>query len=477
MILDDFAYFKYDSTYNEFARNPGLGISEGTIVFVEDTGNIYARGHQFGGKYEYQGEDGVIVDGNTITLDIDYINENLMPEKTVYTAGNYINISNTNKISVDLESLKDALDLGSGSQGDTFQLKPAEANVLGGIKIGYEDNGQNYRIQLDGNNRAFVHVPWTDTKPSQDDDPTIDDQELVNRINNLQQLINQLRSDLDNLHLENEDAIKLLIKNIFLEADWLKNNFPVGEIFHTSGWQDNMNAYLQLVGLIDENGDVAWSTILQKVNEIDLAVKTIQQSIGENGQLNLEVLESNLKTYVNGKIAGLNLDSKYAVADENQNVIEWMTSGFKVQAGKQPGDEGYKTNFAEMYSDEFDGIRSATALMKTSIEHDVDNKISAAKAEIGTNIEGRLAGVITQSTLDSSVATLFAENTNTGTKSAVLATVADDESTLDLIASKVNITGSLIANKISGTDLNLTGNIQASNMNITGGTQYKPVER
>lgn len=146
MILDDFAYFKYDSTYNEFATNPGLGISEGTIVFVEDTGNIYARGHQFGGKYEYQGEDGVIVDGNTITLDIDYINENLMPEKTVYTAGNYINISNTNKISVDLESLKDALDLGSGSQGDIFQLKPAEANVLGGIKIGYENNGQNYKV-------------------------------------------------------------------------------------------------------------------------------------------------------------------------------------------------------------------------------------------------------------------------------------------------------------------------------------------
>lgn len=210
MILDDFAYFKYNSTYNEFATNPGLGISEGTIVFVEDTGNIYARGHQFGGKYEYQGEDGVIVDGNTITLDIDYINENLMPEKTVYTAGNYINISNTNKISVDLESLKDALD------NEIRDIPVASATTLGGIKVGYNDGvtsniaGRNYKVQLDSNNNAFVYVPWTDTKPtpSESGEPGATKDYVDGKVASLTDRLNNIVSEINWDELFDEYGVK-----------------------------------------------------------------------------------------------------------------------------------------------------------------------------------------------------------------------------------------------------------------------------
>lgn len=199
MITDDFAYFKYDSTYNEFLRNPGLGISDKTIVFVEDTNSIYARGHQFGGKHEYQGTNGVTIEGNTISLDTSYI-EDLIPERIVYTAGNYINISNTNKISVDLESLKDALD------DEIRDIPVASATTLGGIKVGYNDGvtsniaGRNYKVQLDSNNNAFVYVPWTDTKPTTPETPTetgvtkdyVDDKvaSLTDRLNNIVSEIN-----------------------------------------------------------------------------------------------------------------------------------------------------------------------------------------------------------------------------------------------------------------------------------------------
>lgn len=41
---------------------------------------------------------------------------------------------------------------------------PAASNDnIGSIKIGYTQNGKNYPILLDGNKKAYVNVPWTDT--------------------------------------------------------------------------------------------------------------------------------------------------------------------------------------------------------------------------------------------------------------------------------------------------------------------------
>ena len=41
-------------------------------------------------------------------------------------------------------------------------LSVATSSVLGGIKIGYTENGKNYPVEL-SSEKAFVNVPWTDT--------------------------------------------------------------------------------------------------------------------------------------------------------------------------------------------------------------------------------------------------------------------------------------------------------------------------
>lgn len=51
---------------------------------------------------------------------------------------------------------------GRFSTTDT-QYSAATNSALGLIKIGYTDNGKNYAVELDGDNEAFVNVPWTDT--------------------------------------------------------------------------------------------------------------------------------------------------------------------------------------------------------------------------------------------------------------------------------------------------------------------------
>ena len=53
----------------------------------------------------------------------------------------------------------------SGSYNDltdkpaAYTLSPATSTALGGIQIGYTENGQNYPIELDSSNKAFVTVP------------------------------------------------------------------------------------------------------------------------------------------------------------------------------------------------------------------------------------------------------------------------------------------------------------------------------
>lgn len=45
---------------------------------------------------------------------------------------------------------------------NNYILTQATGDVLGGIKIGYAENGKNYPVEL-SDGKAFVNVPWTDT--------------------------------------------------------------------------------------------------------------------------------------------------------------------------------------------------------------------------------------------------------------------------------------------------------------------------
>lgn len=47
--------------------------------------------------------------------------------------------------------------------GGITSIPQASSSALGGIKIGYSDNGRNYAVKLDSSGEAYVNVPWTDT--------------------------------------------------------------------------------------------------------------------------------------------------------------------------------------------------------------------------------------------------------------------------------------------------------------------------
>lgn len=47
--------------------------------------------------------------------------------------------------------------------GGITSIPQASSSALGGIKIGYSNNGRNYAVGLDSSGKAYVNVPWTDT--------------------------------------------------------------------------------------------------------------------------------------------------------------------------------------------------------------------------------------------------------------------------------------------------------------------------
>lgn len=60
---------------------------------------------------------------------------------------------------------------GIANNANNYSLPTASSTTKGGITLGYSQSGKNYPVALDGNGKAYVNVPWTDTKTTNDLSP------------------------------------------------------------------------------------------------------------------------------------------------------------------------------------------------------------------------------------------------------------------------------------------------------------------
>ena len=116
----------------------GNGTS-GTISTQDTTYTLPAAGTSLGGVKS--GGD-VSISNGTIT-----VNNN----SHTHTIANVTNLQS------ELNTLQQAID------NKTFSLTTATSTALGGVKIGYAENGKNYPVELNGSGQMYVNVPWTDT--------------------------------------------------------------------------------------------------------------------------------------------------------------------------------------------------------------------------------------------------------------------------------------------------------------------------
>ena len=69
---------------------------------------------------------------------------------------------------VDLQAVWESLEgndgYGAGRVIDSHHIPVATSDAVGGIKIGYEENGRNYAVKL-SDGKAYVTIPWVDQEP------------------------------------------------------------------------------------------------------------------------------------------------------------------------------------------------------------------------------------------------------------------------------------------------------------------------
>ena len=91
-------------------------------------------------------------DSNQMFVNVPWTDTN-----TTYTAAT---TSNAGLMSAADKSKLDGI--ASGANNYTYTLPKATTSALGGVMIGYEENGKNYPVELDTSGKMYVNVPWTD---------------------------------------------------------------------------------------------------------------------------------------------------------------------------------------------------------------------------------------------------------------------------------------------------------------------------
>lgn len=238
--------------------------------------------------------------------------------------------------------------------------------------------------------------------------------------------IRQVEDDLANKWNSIDQKVKDNVDDIVSDSEWLEE--ISGKIQTESNFgEDDVDAYLQRIGLYTKSGDTrtwAWSTIQQEINNIWIAVRAIESGVDPT---DLTALEASLRTYIDTQTqtAFANLHSEYARKDA-EKIIEWMYSELDQGAGPEQ-------TWNDLVSAAGGNGSGAIANVSTNIKKLANNEylatanlvseITANKAGIATALAS--AGVLTSADLDNANSTLYSK---LGEKYAAVDTVVTKDS-------------------------------------------------
>ena len=253
-------------------------------------------------------------------------------------------------------SVSDKIKLnGIAESANNYVLKKATASDLGGIKIGFNanDTSKNYPITLDANDKAYVHVPWTDTQTDISNCVKNDEDGIIN--GGLTVNGNLSTSDADivinNGKLElhsGSDGIKFVDNE---DSTYISTvNGSANEYFATDGTiQTISNSYLPLSGGTVTGGITVDGAINTKSNITTDGTVTAKGFVSKteknphevwacNGNsINLKTLIAATAVYVHGSIvesiASGSINSTVTIEDPDAIVFNKATGSFLAKQG------------------------------------------------------------------------------------------------------------------------------------------------
>lgn len=253
-------------------------------------------------------------------------------------------------------SVSDKIKLnGIAESANNYVLKKATASDLGGIKIGFTANSssKNYPVTLDLNDKAYVHVPWTDTQTDisncvkNNEDGIINGDLTVNgnlSTNDADIVINsgklELHSASDGIKfVDNEDSVYISTAN-----------GSANEYFATDGSiQTIPNSYLPLSGGTVTGGITVDGAINTKSNITTDGTVTAKGFVSKTeknnphevwacngGSINLKTIIAATAVYVHGSIvesiAG-SINQTTTIDDPDAIIFNKATGSFVAKKG------------------------------------------------------------------------------------------------------------------------------------------------
>ena len=252
-------------------------------------------------------------------------------------------------------SVSDKIKLnGIAESANNYVLKKATSSDLGGIKIGFnaDNTSKNYPITLDANNKAYVHVPWTDTQTDISNCVKNDEDGIIN--GDLTVNGNLSTSDADivinNGKLElhsGSDGIKFVDNE---DSTYISTvNGSANEYFATDGTiQTISNSYLPLSGGTVTGGITVDGAINTKSNITTDGTVTAKGFVSKTeknqhevwacngGSINLKTIIAATAVYVHGSIVesiAKSINLTVTIEDPDAIVFNKATGSFVAKKG------------------------------------------------------------------------------------------------------------------------------------------------
>lgn len=206
--------------------------------------------------------------------------------------------------------------------------------------------------------------------------------ELNNTLDELNDHIDDVNNNLDDVINDLDDSIQDKVEDMISDSEWMQQNWPQGVTQYDSGWNENVKAYLQTVGLWDYGDDgsivTKWSQLRQSVNNVSSEVNQVTRQGGR-----LDTLQSAINQEITDRGAAITqLSNTYTNTDaQTKKVLEWMYSGLKSSASANK-------SFNELYSAANSGDTTAIAGLRTDITNQLGNYV--ASTDLSSRVEGVL---------------------------------------------------------------------------------------
>lgn len=252
-------------------------------------------------------------------------------------------------------SVSDKIKLnGIAESANNYVLKKATASDLGGIKIGFTANSssKNYPVTLDSNDKAYVHVPWTDTQTDISNCVKTDESSTINA----DVTVNGKISSTDANIVINSGKLELHEGSYGInfisgkDSSYIsKTNGKSNEYFATDGSiQTIQNSYLPLSGGTVTGGITVDGAINTKSNITTDGTVTAKGFVSKTeknphevwacngGSINLKTLIAATAVYVHGSIvesiAG-SINQTTTIEDPDAIIFNKATGSFVAKKG------------------------------------------------------------------------------------------------------------------------------------------------